>query len=378
MTPLTKTSFKKKTTNLSFPEVAVILISYNTAEVTIQAIDAVLASEGVRCSVYLIDNASSDRTLSRLKRKYQLRASKKSWEEFQQTLHDREKRRLFPNIKVDVTAVDQVWRGQSGEHQLFVLPSHRNLGFGRANNLMAAWTTAPYVLFLNSDAFVTPETIAAMVAQYPPSDEMAASAVVKSEQKLLDNLGILAAELRNPDGSLQRQGGTLPTLTNIFRWITFLDDIPFISHVLSSYQHHEADLRRLRRKHVAKVGWVGGTAMMISRSCLEEIGGFDEKIFMYAEDIDLCWRATKRHWDVGIASTAKVTHLGSASSGKKSAIHGEISGIIYLWEKQKTPTELWVLKHILRFGLRLRVVIFGILRRYGQQRIYQEALELVR
>jgi hypothetical protein len=129
---------------------------------------------------------------------------------------------------------------------------------------------------------------------------------------------------------------------------------------------------------VTKVGWVGGTAMMVARPCLEEIGSFDPAIFMYGEDVDLCWRATQRHWDVAITSEAQVIHFGSASSSKKNAILGEIAGLVYLWEKHHSRAELRLLKLILRFGLHWRSLIFGILHRYGQQRIYREALALVR
>ena len=116
--------------------------------------------------------------------------------------------------------------------------------------------------------------------------------------------------------------------------------------------------------------------MMISRPCLEEIGGFDPSIFMYGEDVELCWRATSS-LGRGLVDTGPVIHLGSASSDHKNAIIGEINGLLYLWYKHASGTDLWLLRQILRFGIRLRILIFGILRRYGRQRAYQEALALV-
>ncbi len=382
------------TTTASLPELAVIIVSYNTAALTQKCLDAVLQSTGVRLQVFVVDNCSTDRTLTQLRRKYSLRSSKKRWEEWQEKLHSPSVKDLFPSVKVDVTAVPRIYtaayqadvsvskkRKQSHEpqiveHDIVLLPSERNLGFGRANNLAAASTNAEYIFFLNSDAFVEPKTILALVKQFRKRPGKS-TAVLASMKNALDNVGIIAAELHNEDGTLQRQGGSLPTNWNVFLWATFLDDAPVLNR-LKAYQHHDHDMRWYHRRPLSKVGWVGGTALMISRQCIDEVGGFDGEIFMYGEDIDLCWRATMRHWDVALSSKARVTHLGSASAGHKAAILGEISGLLYMWQKHRSPLDLWLLKRILLIGLVFRTIIFGILRRYGQQRIYQEALDMVR
>lgn len=363
-------------TSKTLPSVAVVVVSYNTAGLTQRCVEAVLKSEGVRVSMYIVDNCSTDRTLNQLRRKCNFKASKKRWQEWQEKLHTSSIVTLFPSVKVDVTAVPRIYEANQGDHTLFLLPSDRNLGFGRANNLAAAATDADYVFFLNSDAFVEPKTIKNMVKQFRRRPTRSTSVLARMQQRL-DNLGILAAELHNEDGSLQLQGGSLPNNGNVFLWATFLDDLPLFNR-LPGYQHHMHDMKRYHRRPIVKVGWVGGTAMMISRACLDEIGGFDGEIFMYGEDVDLCWRATMRHWDVAMTSKAKVTHLGSASAGHKAAILGEIRGLLYMWQKHRSATDIWMLRRILTIGLVLRTIIFGILRRYGQQRTYQEALELVR
>ncbi|MCD8485115.1 glycosyltransferase family 2 protein [Candidatus Woesebacteria bacterium] len=365
-----------ESTNRQIPRVTVVVVSYNTAALTQKCLDAVLKSTGVNLEILVADNCSTDRTLNQLRRKYGLRASKKRWQTWQETLHNADVIDTFPSVKVDVTAVSTVYAGEEAGHEIVLFPSDRNLGFGRANNLAAAGSAAEYVFFLNSDAFVQPSTIKNLVKQFRRRPSKSTSVLARMQSRL-DNVGIIAAELRNEDKSLQRQGGSLPTNWNVFLWATFLDDIPGLDR-LPAYQHHLHDMRRLHRRPLAKVGWVGGTAMMISRSCIDEIGGFDSEIFMYGEDVDLCWRATLRHWDVALSSKAKVTHLGSASAGHKASIHGEISGLLYMWQKHRSPLDEWILRRILTIGLILRTIIFGILRRYGQQRTYQEALELVR
>lgn len=360
------------------PRVAVIIVSYNTAKLTQQCLESVMASKGVNLDIYVVENASSDKTLGMLKRRFAVKSQRGIQKMILQTLAQKETDARFPGVTRDSDALSEVLVSTGEKYSLTVLLSQKNLGFGRANNVAAAVTTADFVFFLNSDAFVKPDTIAVLAQQFTAKRTNSSTFVLARAVNKLDNLGIVAAQLHNSDGSLQNQGGSLPTLARIFAWVNFWDDLPGFRKIVSPYQHDLSDMRWLSKRELTKVGWVGGTAMMISRACLDEIGGFDSEIFMYGEDVELCLRATHRHWDVALASGAYVTHLGSASSSQKNAILGEISGLLYMWKKHYSPTELWMLRTILRFGLLLRVGVFGILRRYGQQRIYQEALDLVR
>jgi GT2 family glycosyltransferase len=356
--------------------VRVIIISYNTAKLTVKAIDSVLESQGVIPEIVVIDNASSDRTLATLKRKYGLRMNRTYHRNWQAEVSKPEVLERFPSVQRDRAVVTEILTGSVNDISISVLLSQENLGFGRANNLGLAASPAPYAFLLNSDALVEPTTISTLVAHFTRTPVTSTSVLARTRARL-DNLGFVAADLRNVDGSGQRQGGNLPNLRNVFFWITFIDDVPVLQQMLSSYQHHDNEMRSLRRRPLSKVGWVGGTAVMISTACLEEIGGFDESLFMYGEDVELCLRATKRHWDIALASDTTVVHLGSASSGSKNALLGEIKGLLILWQKHTSSQEVWALRKILKFGLRLRVLVFGILRRYGQQRVYKEALELV-
>ncbi len=67
---------------------------------------------------------------------------------------------------------------------------------------------------------------------------------------------------------------------------------------------------------VAEAGWVSGSCFLARRRALEELGGFDEAYFMYAEDMDLCWRAHHAGWGVGFAGTAAVTHVQGVSTAR--------------------------------------------------------------
>lgn len=355
--------------------VSVIIVSYNTAQLTLKSVEAVLQSIDVKCHIYIIDNASTDKTIAVLRKKLGLTSAKRTASAMREFSLRFRPTDLFPRLREDWNVIHDCLSATVNEHEVTLLCSRENLGFGRANNIAAAASTDDYVLFLNSDAFVQKETLKTLVEVFEKKHPE--TAVLSRALRVLDNPGILGAQLFHADMTLQRQGGQLPNLGNIARWVLFLDDIPFIAGIFGSYQHHDQDMRSVQKRGVQKVGWVGGTALMISQPCLSEIGGFDPKIFMYAEDIDLCWRADQKHWDVALAVAGEVIHLGSASATKKSAILGEIKGILYLWEKYYSPFELKVLRWVLWIGLSLRVLIFGILRQYGRQRIYREALALV-
>ncbi len=67
---------------------------------------------------------------------------------------------------------------------------------------------------------------------------------------------------------------------------------------------------------VLPAGWVSGSCFLARRSALEDLGGFDEAYFMYAEDMDLCWRAQQAGWGVGFAGTAEVTHVQGVSTAR--------------------------------------------------------------
>ncbi len=375
MFTITSNTWKKRESKK--PHVAVVVLSYNTADITRQAIETLLRSRDVRLSIFVVDNASTDRSSVSLARKYRLRKNHELLATVDQKKQDTNVLDVFENIHQDFSEISNIRSFSQSDHELHLIELRNNLGFGRANNIATVLTDAPFIFFLNSDAFVKAKTIATLVKSFEESNFTQKSSVLRRSTNVIDNVGIAAAQLFNQDKSLQVQGGSLPNLLTIARWITFLDDLPFVNHFLSSYQHHEVQMRALRQKKIAKVGWVGGTAMMISRACLDEIGGFDPNIFMYGEDVELCWRANHRHWDVILVDAGQVIHLGSASSDHKHAIVGEINGLLYLWYKHASSFDLWCLRQILRFGIRLRIIVFGILRRYGRQRAYQEALELV-
>jgi len=237
-----------------------------------------------------------------------------------------------------------------------VILNEENLGFGGANNLGAKRARGRYLLFLNPDTEVKSGALTKMVRFMDENPEA----------------GIASCRLVNPDGSFQPQGGYLPRLSTVAVWALFLDDLPILREILPSYQNRSGKSGRS-----GEFGWVGGTAMAVRRQAWEQLGGFDEKIFMYGEDVEICYRANKQGWRVMINPDAEIVHVGKASGG--SWVAGEVRGLLYIFKKHKRGWEMPALKVILAAGMGLRWLIFGILAgNETLRRAYAEAFRVAR
>jgi hypothetical protein len=327
---------------------SIIIVSYNTAALTVQAINSVIqdikdtkALEG-QVELIVIDNHSSDETVTQLK------------------------------------------KIQQKNKFLTIITNKKNLGFAGANNIGIKKTRGKYILLLNSDTTVKPGTLIQLVHTFEenPVDESTAS--LTSRKGKLDKLGILATVLLNEDGTIQPQGGSLPSLFTLFAQMFSLDDLPLIGRFFPTIQETgkaarlEKYLLFSTKKTPIQQGWVAGTAMCIKRSVIEDIGLLDANIFMYGEDIEFCIRAKKHHWDIAIDPLAKVIHLGSASSSSENAILGEFKAYLYIWAKHKPHWQIFFAKMILYFGARLRIFVFGtILRDKTRSQTYQKAKNLL-
>lgn len=325
----------------SAPIITAVVISYNTADLTLQAVRSLQQSKKNTVNIVIIDNASTDGSVGKIMRRLKLESK--------------------PTPKITSAKDKSFIDLYASNSNLHLLSLRENLGFGRANNLGSNFLQADYYFFLNSDAEVTNTTIGTLIKLLQERPET----------------GIIAPQLHNRDGSIQKQGGYLPTIGRLLRWIFMLDHVLPPHQWSHPYQHQLKHLRNIRNGHPRTVGWVGGTAMMIRKACWDDVNGFDPAIFMYGEDIDICWRAKNKNWLTQLAVAGNVIHLGSASSDSENALVGEIKGLLYLSTKFFTESDQKLLKLILKVGLRYRAVIFAILRRYGRQRAYQTALKLV-
>lgn len=168
-----------------------------------------------------------------------------------------------------------------------------NPGFGAAANRGIRRCAPADVLLLNSDTRLKPGALGAL-SRYLDEHPRA---------------GIVGPRLVNPDGSLQRSCFPFPSPLR-----------PPFAHdplgVLARYVPGMAERCLATWSHDAPrvVPWVMGAAVALRREAFDAAGGFDESYFMYAEEIDFCFRLRTLGWETHFAPVTEVAHLGRASA----------------------------------------------------------------
>ena len=161
--------------------------------------------------------------------------------------------------------------------------ANANLGYGRAHNiaLRASRDRARYNLVMNTDITYAPEVVTRLV------EFMSAN----------PRAGLVAPKVLYPDGSLQHVCRLLPTPANMFLR-RFLPGTAWTQHADARYE-----LRWWDHETVANIPYFQGSFMLLRTALCNQLGGFDERFFLYGEDIDL----TRRMHE--IADTLYVPHV---------------------------------------------------------------------
>ncbi len=238
----------------------------------------------------------------------------------------------FEIIVLDNASTDdsvQMLRKLAKNHtNLHVLENKENTGFSKGNNIASKQAKGTYFLFLNSDIIVQEKGIDNLLS-YLKTHENSAHFV--------------GGKLLNKDESDQASCGPFYTLPVVFGALFLRGDY--------------WGLTRYSPDEVKRVDWVSGACLMTKREYFEKVGGFDEGIFMYMEEIDLLYRAKKHGYQTYFIPDARFIHLGSASSeGKTYPILQVYRGFLYFYKKHYSPGAVTVLKGMLQ--LKARIAIF--------------------
>src|SRR5215510_1939765 len=197
-------------------------------------------------------------------------------------------------IVIDNASTDGSTEGLSGQRAVLDLVLNReNRGFAAACNQGARRGTAPFLLFLNPDVRVKHDTVA--------------SATRYLSDPAHSGVGILGVQLLDMEGRVQRSCARAPTAATLLLQTLFLDRlcpawVP--PHFLTEWDH--CDTR--------PVDQVMGAFLLIRRELFEELGGFDERFFLYYEDVDLCMAARRTAWSVVHYAGAQAFHEGQGTT----------------------------------------------------------------
>lgn len=292
-------------------DLSIIIVSFNTKAITRNCLHSIYASKTtVPYEVIVVDNHSQDDSYGMVKKE-------------------------FP--------------------QVIAIRSDENEGFAKANNRGAKKATGKYILLLNSDTILELNTIELCMKEIHKEDAVVASCC-----------------LTNPDGTIQPQGGALPTLKNIALWMLNLDAIPFLSRWIPPYQDRR--VASYTRNRLA--GWLGGTALFVRRDVYASLNGLDEHLFMYGEDIDFCTRVHQGFLPIHYFAKPRVIHLGHASGSNEKAILGEYASLKYLYNKYRSPGAQLQLRGWLKVGALLRVIMYTLKGDSNRKGIYAKAFAL--
>lgn len=235
-------------------DLSVIIVSYNVKELLIECLKSVnAASKELKSEVFVVDNNSQDNTAGEIKKK-------------------------FPDVKL--------------------IANRQNLGFSKANNQAIKKASGKYILILNPDTKLVPDTLLKMISFMDKNRDVA---VATCRVELAN--GRLDQDCRRHFPTPWRSFCHFTKLDKVFAGSKIFDGY-YIGY-LSSQNEHEVDA-------------CAGAFMMVRKTAIDKVGLFDEDFFFYGEDLDWCWRFKEAGFKIFYTPITKIIHFKGVSSGIKS------------------------------------------------------------
>ncbi len=235
---------------------AAVVVNYEARDALLACIASLRAS-GVS-QVVVVDNASSDGSLERL-------------------------------VAADPGAV--------------AIPAGRNLGYGTAANLGVARTTSEHVLVCNPDVVAVGDCVAALSRVLDEHPECA----------------VVGPRIDDPDGTRYPSARAFPSW-GVAAGHAFLGPVAPGNRWTRRYKMEESEAEEASGEPgggCRESGWVSGACFMARRAGFESLGGFDERYFMYAEDVVDGGRARRAGWSVLYEPAASVVHAQGLSTSRR-------------------------------------------------------------
>ena len=226
---------------------------------------------------------------------------------------------------------------------MYLIANKENSGFGKGCNIGVKEAKGEYILFLNNDTSVKDKGFLQMI-EYMKNNQHAA---------------ILGGQLHNADGSLQASSGVFYTLFNALLLLLGLQEVGLLDR---------------NPKKITKVDWVKGSLLLIRKNVFEKLNGFDENIFMYTEDMELCYRAKLAGYDTMFYPEVSVMHVEHGSANRSFAIIHIYKGLLYFYKKHRSYFEYLVLKLLLLTKAVVAIIIGSLFGRQDLVSTYKKAI----
>ncbi|OJV36705.1 MAG: hypothetical protein BGO33_04215 [Bacteroidia bacterium 43-41] len=237
-------------------DVSVIIVNYNTKDLTINCIRSIFDhTNGINYEVIVVDNASSDGSLTEIENK-------------------------FPSV--------------------ITINSQENLGFGRANNLASQYSTGKYLFFLNSDCILIENAIKKMFDYF------------ESQNNSINRIGAIGCLLLDMNRKLNTSYNRFPTPFSQIKRL-------FIERVNRLFNTHFKlkDRFNYQLDKNYEVDFITGADLFISKDVFTFLNGFDPSFFLYYEETDLQKRMSDNSLKRIILDDVEIIHLEGGSTSRK-------------------------------------------------------------
>ncbi|HZE86571.1 MAG TPA: glycosyltransferase family 2 protein [Methylomirabilota bacterium] len=225
-----------------------------------------------------------------------------------------------------------------------LIANTENGGFGKGCNLGAHKAKGEYLLFLNNDTFVKDKNLLVMAKYLQNHTEVT----------------ILGGLLRNTDGTPQASAGK------------FYTPLKALSFLLGLQRYGLSDKNPTT---ISQVDWVKGAVFMIQKNIFEKLGGFDEKIFMYTEDMELCYRANLAGYKTFFYPDIMIVHKEHGSANRTFAIVNIYKNLLYFYKKHRSRGEYLFLRSLMATKAGILLTAGKILKNTYLTQTYEQALK---
>ena len=244
-------------------------------------------------------------------------------------------------IVVDDLSTDDtvaIVRQQYPDVRLFA--NEKNVGFGKTVNVGLQASAGDYILILNNDTWMHEGALDAMTAYLDAHGDV----------------GIVGPKVLSGDGSLQQQcRRRIPTPMAALFYFTGVAKMFPKNPSVAGYLMTAAD-----ENETTEVDAVSGACLMVRRSVLDTLQGFDPEYYLYGEDMDFCWRTKLAGWKVVYFPGAAITHFGGMGGTAKKKIYATIEWHRAMWifyRKHRAPKAGFPERALVYSGIAVKTAI---------------------
>jgi len=296
------------------PELSIVIVNFNTRKITHQCIESIF----------------------------------KSFRTYKSKDDPRYEIILIDNASVKDDSASYFPTYTAKHSNIVYIANQTNTGFGPANNQGVKAARGEYVFLLNSDTIILKDAVQRLFAFY------------KKNERTKHFIG---PKLFNKDMTPQPSAAPFYSLPVIIGALFLRGDY--------------WGLTRYSPKKMRRVDWVSGAAIMTKKEYFQKVGGFDETIFMYMEEVDLLYRSLKEKMYTFFYPKAKIVHLGSASSnGKTFPILQVYKGFLFFYKKHYSRLSLFLLRFLLRLKAGLAWFLGFVINNHYLKQTYEEAFDV--